>query len=300
MSGVNYDRNPETCRATVFTQTDPMPMSGGSFEASYVYGRNNPTIYVDPSGLRASCNTSVGRQLGAFWLNTMWSPFHSMSGCEAVATNKILTPVQVAGATAAGTSCALVSGPYGPQAFGICAGGANQFMSNSRSGAGLFTGLKDAAAEGAAAGEAIGPALINQGPINIRGPRGPAGPTNTIPVSRSASESAGGAATGSAVRPVGGLLESVDDVLTNPSLLAGKSPAQVRTILQGSEGWVEGTMNQGRSAGSGWTFRQMNSSGSDYTGRYIQWSPRSVRKFDGGAYWKVSVGGNVKTVRVPQ
>jgi hypothetical protein len=36
-----------------FTQTDPMPMgAGSSYESTYVYGRNNPNVYVDPSGLR--------------------------------------------------------------------------------------------------------------------------------------------------------------------------------------------------------------------------------------------------------
>jgi RHS repeat-associated protein len=36
-----------------FTQTDPMPLGAGSaFEGLYVYGRNNPGVYVDPSGKR--------------------------------------------------------------------------------------------------------------------------------------------------------------------------------------------------------------------------------------------------------
>jgi hypothetical protein len=39
--------------AEQFTQTDPMPYgSGHAYEASYVYGRNNPLMYTDPSGLR--------------------------------------------------------------------------------------------------------------------------------------------------------------------------------------------------------------------------------------------------------
>jgi RHS repeat-associated protein len=43
--------NPVTGR---FTQTDPTPYgAGSSFESSYVYGRNNPGVYSDPSGLRA-------------------------------------------------------------------------------------------------------------------------------------------------------------------------------------------------------------------------------------------------------
>jgi pimeloyl-ACP methyl ester carboxylesterase len=36
-----------------FTQTDPMPLGGGAYESAYVYGRNNPSLFTDPSGLRA-------------------------------------------------------------------------------------------------------------------------------------------------------------------------------------------------------------------------------------------------------
>ena len=36
-----------------FTQTDPMPYGvGHPYESSYVYGFNNPNVFVDPSGLR--------------------------------------------------------------------------------------------------------------------------------------------------------------------------------------------------------------------------------------------------------
>jgi hypothetical protein len=104
---------------------------------------------------------------------------------------------------------------------------------------------------------------------------------------------------GTAVRPVGAVLESVDDVIVNPSLLAGKHPAQVENVLRGSPGWETGTLGRGRSAGSGWTFREMNSRGTDYTGRYIQWSPGSLRHFGGEPYWKVS-SGDLGTVRLPQ
>ena len=53
MSGANYDRGTESLRATVFTQTDPQPMGAATpFESAYVYGRNNPGVYVDPSGKR--------------------------------------------------------------------------------------------------------------------------------------------------------------------------------------------------------------------------------------------------------
>jgi hypothetical protein len=50
--------------AEVFTQTDPMPMSGGAYEQSYAYGGNNPAMYGDPSGLRKkAAGSNVGRKL---------------------------------------------------------------------------------------------------------------------------------------------------------------------------------------------------------------------------------------------
>jgi hypothetical protein len=54
MSGGNYDRNTESLRATVFTQTDPLAADVGSpYPSAYVYGNNNPIVFTDPSGFRA-------------------------------------------------------------------------------------------------------------------------------------------------------------------------------------------------------------------------------------------------------
>lgn len=104
---------------------------------------------------------------------------------------------------------------------------------------------------------------------------------------------------GGASRQTGQSLEAVDDVFANPKLLEGKSPAEVRKILEGTPGWESGTLRHGRNAGSGWGFRERNSSGTDYTGRYIQWHPGSSRHFRGQPYWKVSSGPS-GTVRFPQ
>lgn len=94
-------------------------------------------------------------------------------------------------------------------------------------------------------------------------------------------------------------LESVEDVMKNPDVLKGRGPEEVESILRGSKGWEVGTLNKGRSAGSGWTFRELNSRGTDYTGRYIQWHPGSSRHFGGSPYWKVS-NGELGTVRIAQ
>jgi hypothetical protein len=55
VSGADYNRSPKTLRATVFTQTDPLQADVGSaYPSTYVYGNNNPNVYVDPSGMRGS------------------------------------------------------------------------------------------------------------------------------------------------------------------------------------------------------------------------------------------------------
>jgi hypothetical protein len=133
-SGANYDRDRKWCRATVFTQTDPMPMgAGSSYEQSYAYAGNNPAVYIDPSGLRKKhgCNTGVGRTLGAnlLGLGRFLNPFNekdSFSLCEAVSVGRWMpTMNQVAlrfgdyaaaeGAISMANSAAgRINGPVGP------------------------------------------------------------------------------------------------------------------------------------------------------------------------------------------
>jgi hypothetical protein len=43
--------------------------------------------------------------------------------------------------------------------------------------------------------------------------------------------------TGNALRPVGQVLESIDDIMANPQLLKGMSPAQVEAIIGRTPGW---------------------------------------------------------------
>jgi hypothetical protein len=95
-----------------------------------------------------------------------------------------------------------------------------------------------------------------------------------------------------ALRPVGKFLQSVDDVMANPSLLKGQSYAQVRGTLNGSKGWVNSTMTKTRGVDKGWVFRQVNANGQP-TGRLIQYHPGTHRHFGGNPYWKVSDGANV-------
>ena len=97
----------------------------------------------------------------------------------------------------------------------------------------------------------------------------------------------------------GSELRSVEDVMVNPQLLAGRSPEEVDAIIGNTPGWQVGTLRKGRSSGSGWTMRELNSRGNDHTDRYIQWHPGSPRHFDGRPYWKVS-NGRIGTIRIPQ
>ena len=105
-----------------------------------------------------------------------------------------------------------------------------------------------------------------------------------------------GKGSAAALRQVGKVLESVDNVLANPSLLKGRSYVQVRGILNDSKGWVNSIMTKTRGMDKGWVFRQVNSKGQP-TGRIIQYHPGSRRHFGGNPYWKVSDGAN--TFRFP-
>ncbi|WP_367618396.1 RHS repeat-associated core domain-containing protein [Luteococcus sp.] len=106
-------------------------------------------------------------------------------------------------------------------------------------------------------------------------------------------------ARGASLRPSGSVLEHVNDVMKNPRLLQGVQPMQMESLMRDTPSWQFGALTCGRSAGSGWTAREINASGTDFTGRYIQWSPGSPRHFGGAPYWKVS-SGDLGTVRFPQ
>ena len=105
---------------------------------------------------------------------------------------------------------------------------------------------------------------------------------------------------GTGIRQVGRHLESADDVLANPNLLAGQNPLQVRAILSESDRWVEGVMQRSRSAPQGgWTFTRVDANGVSVGNGYIQYHPGTHRHFDGAPYWKVT-SGKGGTVRVQQ
>jgi hypothetical protein len=92
-----------------------------------------------------------------------------------------------------------------------------------------------------------------------------------------------------APRPVGKYLESIDDVMANPKLLAGKTPAQVEATIGQSPGWRVETLGKGSHAGQGWVLRQYNEVGHP-TGPQIRWHPGGGHHGP-DPYWRV-VGPN--------
>jgi hypothetical protein len=92
-------------------------------------------------------------------------------------------------------------------------------------------------------------------------------------------------------------IQSIDDVLAHPQLLAGKTPQEVEARLGNSPGWQVETLGRGAHQGQGWVLREYTLQGAP-TGRVIRWHP-------GGGhhgpepYWRVSsgVGGVSEIIR---
>ncbi|MGH9961031.1 MAG: hypothetical protein ACREBC_28580, partial [Pyrinomonadaceae bacterium] len=91
-----------------------------------------------------------------------------------------------------------------------------------------------------------------------------------------------------ALRRVGDLLESAEDVIANPQLLSGKAPAQVEAIIGKTSGWRIETLGKGSHKGQGWVFREYTPRG-DPTGRSIRWHPGGGHH-GGDPYWRVTGG----------
>ena len=92
-------------------------------------------------------------------------------------------------------------------------------------------------------------------------------------------------------------IQSIDDVLMHPRLLAGKTPQEVEARLGNSPGWRVETLGRGAHKGQGWILREYTPQGYP-TRRVIRWHP-------GGGhhgpepYWRVSsgVGGVSEIIR---
>ena len=190
---------------------------------------------------------------------------------------------QVAGyGVAAGTGDGLIKGGISLAAGGAATGVGALVLTSTGVAVAIYGGAVTARAiaNGAIASVKLGQ-LLKQTSLNMS--------SNDTGSSGSSTNSSSGSGSG-ATKRVGAVLRGVDDVITNPGLLEGKTLSEVQSILKNTSGWKEGTMNQGRSAGKGWTMRQLNSTGKDVTDLYIQYHPGTHRHFNGNPYWKVSSG----------
>ena len=85
------------------------------------------------------------------------------------------------------------------------------------------------------------------------------------------------------------VLNSVDDVFSNPNVLMGKNFAAAAPILQGYVNWEYGVLKKGRNVGKGFTMNEKMQNGK-LGQKYIQFHPGSKHHYDGKPYWKVSRG----------
>ncbi|WP_353647399.1 YIP1 family protein [Mycobacterium sp. D16Q16] len=78
---------------------------------------------------------------------------------------------------------------------------------------------------------------------------------------------------------------TVDEVIANPQMLAGKTPQQVQAALGDVPGWQVESLGKGSQAGNGWVLRQYNEKGNP-TGPQIRWHPGGGHHGP-DPYWRV-------------
>ncbi len=92
-----------------------------------------------------------------------------------------------------------------------------------------------------------------------------------------------------------GYITNVEDIFSDPYLLDGNIPDEIRELVKGDPNWVIDALTKGTHAGTGQILREIDLLTGNLTGRNIQWHP-------GGGhhgptpYWKVSSpkGGTVR------
>jgi hypothetical protein len=82
------------------------------------------------------------------------------------------------------------------------------------------------------------------------------------------------------------VLEGPYDVLADPGLLAGKTPAEVEQQIGGHRGWRPETLRRGSRRGQGWVLREYDDAGNP-TGSVIRWHPGGGHH-GSDPYWRVS------------
>jgi hypothetical protein len=232
--------------------------AGSLYEASYVYGNNNPNMYVDPSGLRG-IRSELVRFAGLVSRQT--DPFLGGSN-----------PVKYFGIDCADMISCKVAGEYADDHWDskVLTGAAVRARTVYLA-ANYCKNLANSCQGRAAAlsyGQANFQLAFTMGLDRFQSV--PELPQFTPP-------------------GLGSGLASVEDVLANPKLLSGRSPLEVQEIIGDTGGWKVESLGKGSQKGNGWMFREYTERG-DPTGRQIRWHP-------GGGhhgplpYWKV-VGFN--------
>lgn len=110
-------------------------------------------------------------------------------------------------------------------------------------------------------------------------------------------QSSNAAKTEAALVRVGDRLTTVNDVLRNPNLLAGKGPAEIQAILGKTPGWRIETLGQGSHAGQGWVLREYTAAGNP-SGRMMRWHPGGGHHGP-NPYWRVTGGPDGKSGIIP-
>ena len=95
----------------------------------------------------------------------------------------------------------------------------------------------------------------------------------------------------------GAAIASVEDILSNPELLSGKTAAEVEELVGDSPGWRVERLGRGTHEGQGWLLREYDDAGNP-TGRLIRWHPGGGQHGP-DPYWRVSspTGGKSGIIR---
>ena len=148
-------------------------------------------------------------------------------------------------------------------------------------GGGGFPGMGEMG-EGSGRGEGPGGDISGPGPASDP-------LSDNARAERNEIETAAEAAAGACPRIPGISLESIDDVMANPNLLSGKTPADIEPIIGKTPGWRVETLRRGSREGQGWVLRHYNARGYE-DGPQIRWHPGGGHHGP-GPYWRV-VGPN--------
>jgi len=84
------------------------------------------------------------------------------------------------------------------------------------------------------------------------------------------------------------LPKSVEEIIENPNVLAGKTPAEIEGAISKTPGWKVERLGKGSHEGTGWVFREYTERG-DPTGRMIRWHPGGGHHGP-APYWRVTGG----------